>query len=106
MKVRIGNQSLRIRITPTEAKALSSGTTITTTLNLTAIESFAIELRQWNLIIGQVHTEQGKLIASVPKADVEQLIATPGYTFLCEQESGETQKPIKLEIEIDLQKAI
>lgn len=103
MKVRIGDQSLRIRISQKEAESLNSGDTLTTFIRLSPIECFEIELRTWNLTIGEVHAEPHKLIASIPLTASQQLAAERGYSFTCEQ-SAHDHRPLTLEVEIDLQK--
>jgi len=104
MKIRISDQSLRIRLTIEEAQALEKGAFITTSLHLNAIDDFRIELHMWHLNIGEVHSEKNKLSVSIPQQAVRQLAHETGYLFRCEQESHE-HPALTLEVEIDLQKA-
>jgi hypothetical protein len=104
MKIRIGDQSLRIRLSMEEARTLAKESIVTTSLCLNAMDNFEIELRPWHLEIGEVHTERNKLTASIPLTAARRLHEEKGYSFQCEQEvSG--LPPLRLEVEIDLQKA-
>jgi hypothetical protein len=103
MKIRISDQSLRIRLSQQEAESLHAGTSLSTSLNLNALDQFAIELKVWHLAIGEVNTERNKLIASIPVEAAHQLATIPGYRFIAEQ-AADNNKPLELEIEIDLAK--
>jgi hypothetical protein len=103
MKIRISDQSLRIRLSTDEAMALEKGAIITSTLRLNTIDVFAVELKTWHLTIGEVHSGQNKLIVSIPQDAAEKLVREPQFIFLSEQ-GAETQTPLSLEVEIDLQK--
>jgi hypothetical protein len=103
MKVRISDQSLRIRISKKEANALREGAIITTAIQLSPIERFEVELLTWNLTIGEVHTATNKLVVSIPFGEAERLITEIGYTYTSQQ-FVYTRQSWTLEIEIDLQK--
>jgi hypothetical protein len=103
MKIRISDQSLRIRLSRHEAEALCNEEVLTTELTLNALDQFVIELRTWHLAIGEVNSERHKLIASIPLEAAQQLASTSGYRFSNEQASNKTE-PLLLEIEIDLAK--
>lgn len=104
MKVRISDQSLRIRLTGDEALALEKEAFITTFLRFNSIDLFEVELHNWHLAIAEVHSEQNKLIVSIPHDAVRKLVHERGYLFQYEQENG-SETALKLEVEIDLQKA-
>ena len=104
MKIRLSNQSLRIRISMQEAEKLCHRETIATSLRLSPIDEFAVELTCWNLAIAEVHLEQKKIIASIPESAAIQLTSERGFTFRQEQ-AADTRNPLKLEVEIDLEKA-
>jgi hypothetical protein len=104
MKIRISDQSLRIRLTADEALALEKGAFITTSLRFNTIDLFEVELHNWNLTIAEVQSEKNKLIVSMPPDAVRKLVHEPGYLFQYEQENG-AETALKLEVEIDLQKA-
>jgi hypothetical protein len=103
MKIRIGDQSLRVRLSTEEADALEKGASLSTSLRLNAIDSFEFELRTWNLSIGEVHSEKHKLIASIPQHASHQLATVKGFLYRCQQASG-MHPDLTLEVEIDLQK--
>lgn len=103
MKIRISDQSLRIRLSQQEAQSLYAGATLSTSLSLNALDQFAIVLKTWHLAIGEVNTERNKLIASIPQEAAHQLATIPGYRFLAEQ-AAHGNKPLEFEIEIDLAK--
>jgi hypothetical protein len=104
MKIRIGDQSLRVRISAAEAEALHQGKEITTTLHFNAIDVFEVVLRTWNLSIAEVHYQANQLTASIPLEASQHLVTTRGYTFRSEQQ-GADGKPLSFEVEIDLEKA-
>ncbi|MFN5621024.1 MAG: DUF7009 family protein [Flavobacteriales bacterium] len=104
MKVRISDQSLRIRISPAEAQQLSEGNTLQTHLQLNTIDVFSVTLQSWNLSIGEVHAEEKSLMLSIPNAAAQDLAHQPGYTFSGEQQN-EPSAPLKFSVEIDLEKA-
>jgi hypothetical protein len=104
MKIRISDQSLRVRISAEEANALEKGAFISTSLRINAIDTFEFELRTWNLNIGEVHSEKHKLVASIPHPAAHQLATDKGFVYRCEHTSG-TLPDLTLEVEIDLQKA-
>jgi hypothetical protein len=104
MKIRLGNQSFRIRISLREAEMLCKRETITTSLRLSPIDEFAVELTCWNLSIAEVKLEPKKLIASIPESAAIQLMRERGFTFQQEQKA-DTAPPLKLEVEIDFEKA-
>lgn len=104
MKIRMGDQSLRMRLSPEEAQALKKEAFISTRLQLNHIDSFEIELRTWHLSIGEVHAEKNKLIASIPIEAAGHLLDIQGYTFRSEQLVG-MKNALILEVEIDLEKA-
>jgi hypothetical protein len=104
MKIRIGDQSLRVRISAAEAEALHQGKEITTTLHFNAIDAFEVVLRTWNLSIGEVHYQANQLITSIPLEASQNLANTRGYTFRSEQ-LGANGTPLSFEVEIDLVKA-
>ena len=103
MKIRISDQSLRIRLSQQEADSLYAGATLSTRLSLNALDEFEFELKTWHLAIGEVNAERNKLIASIPLEAAHQLATIPGYRFIAEQ-SADNNKPLELEIEIDLAK--
>lgn len=103
MKIRISEQSLRIRLSQQEAESLHAGATLSTSLSINALDQFAIELKAWHLAIGEVNTERNKLIASIPQEAAHQLATNPGYRFITEQ-AADNNKTLELEIEIDLAK--
>jgi hypothetical protein len=103
MKIRISDQSLRIRLSQQEAQSLYAGRTLSTSLSLNALDQFAFELKTWHLAIGEVNPERNKLIVSVPQEAAHQLATIPCYRFLSEQ-AADNNKPLQLEIEIDLAK--
>jgi hypothetical protein len=103
MKIRLGDQSLRIRITLAEAAKLSNGENITASIRLSAIDEFEVELSCWNLSIAEVHLEPKKLIAYIPESAAIQLSQERGFTLQQEQ-NADSGNPLKLEIEIDLEK--
>ena len=104
MKIRIGDQSLRLRISAAEAEALHQGKEITTTLHFNAIDVFEVVLRSWNLSIAEVLYEGHKLTVSIPVVASQLLVNTRGYIFRSEQH-GADASPLMLEVEIDLEKA-
>ncbi len=103
MKIRISDQSLRIRLSQQEADSLYAGATLSTRLSLNALDEFEFELKTWHLAIGEVNAERNKLIASIPLEAAHQLATIPGYRFIAEQ-ATDNNKPLELEIEIDLAK--
>jgi hypothetical protein len=103
MKIRISDQSLRIRLSQEEAQSLHSGATLSARLCLNALDEFEFELKKWHLAIGEVNAERNKLIASIPLEAAHQLASTRGYIFRSEQ-AADKNKPLELEIEIDLAK--
>jgi hypothetical protein len=104
MKIRLGNQSLRIRISLREAEMLCNRETVSASLRLSPIDEFEFELSCWNLSIAEVHLEPKKLIASIPEGAAIQLMRERGFTFRQEQ-MADTDNPLKLEVEIDFEKA-
>jgi hypothetical protein len=105
MKVRLSNQSLRIRITPAEAEMLSIGEEVLVTLHLGLIDSFEVILKCWNLTLAEVGMEPKKLIVSIPESVAMQLISERGYCFNQRQET-DSGSPMFLQVEVDLEKAI
>ena len=103
MKIRISDQSLRIRLSQQEAQSLHAGATLSTHLCLNALDEFAFDLKTWHLAIGEVNSERNKLTVSIPLEAAHQLATIPGYRFIAEQ-SADNNKPLQLEIEIDLAK--
>ena len=103
MKIRISDQSLRIRLSQEEAQSLHSGATLSTRLCLNALDEFELELKTWHLAIGEVSTERNKLTVSIPLEAAHQLATIPGCRYISEQ-AAENNKPLQLEIEIDLAK--
>jgi hypothetical protein len=103
MKIRISDQSLRIRLSTDEAIALEKGAFITTVLQLNSIDRFEVELSTWHLTIGEVQREPNKLLIFIPHIATQKLLNEPGFMFHCEQES-QSPSPLRLEVEIDLQK--
>lgn len=104
MKIRIGDQSLRLRISAAEAEALHNGKELTTTLRLNAIDVFEVVLRTWNLSIAEVQYQANQLTASIPLEASHHLVNTRGYTFDSRQQ-GADGAPLSFEVEIDLEKA-
>jgi hypothetical protein len=104
MKVRIGDQSLRVRISPHEAEALERGAHLSVNLRLNVIDTFSLELHAWHLSIAELHSESNLLKLSIPREAAQQLVAERGYSFRSEQPSG-NQNPLLIEVEIDLEKA-
>jgi hypothetical protein len=103
MKIRISDQTLRMRLTKDEALSLQRGAHVVTSLQLNFIDVFEIELHSWNLSIGEVHFEKNKLKASIPHSAAKQLSHENGYVYRCEQQASQASALI-LEVEIDLQK--
>jgi|LauGreDrversion4_2_1035121.scaffolds.fasta_scaffold335918_2 hypothetical protein len=104
MKVRISNQSLRIRITAAEAETLNKGEEIVASLHLGFIDSFEVILKCWNLTVAEVCMEPKKLIASIPENSARQLMSEHGYRFNQHQET-DSGTPLMLQVEVDLEKA-
>lgn len=104
MKIRISDQSLRIRLSEQEASALEHGAFITSSLRLNAIDTFEIELHTWHLNIGEIQSEKNKLVVSIPQEAASQLAHDNGFLYRCKQESH-TLPSLTIEVEIDLQKA-
>ena len=104
MKVRLSNQSLRIRITSAEAEMLSNGEEIVLSLQLGYIDSFEVILKCWNLTVAEVCMEPKKLIASIPESVARQLMNEHGYCFNQQQET-DSGSPLMLQVEVDLEKA-
>jgi hypothetical protein len=104
MKVRIGDQSLRIRLTEAEAKRLSEGDAVRTRLQLNAIDVFTVELTSWNLSIGEVHFGDKTLLVSIPVQNAQQFTHQQGYSYQSEQQVNPVS-PLKFSVEIDLEKA-
>ena len=104
MKVRLSNQSLRIRISSAEAETLSKGKEIVVTLHLGFIDSFEVILKCWNLTVAEVCMEPKKLIASIPESVARQLMNEQGYRFNQHQET-DNGSPLLLQVEVDLEKA-
>ena len=104
MKVRLSNQSLRIRITSAEAEVLCNGEEIVVSLHLGFIDSFEVILKCWNLTVAEVSMESKKLIAYIPESVAAQLMSERGYCFNQQQEA-ENNSPLLLQIEVDLEKA-
>ena len=103
MKIRISDQSLRIRLSQQEAQLLHSGAILSTRLCLNALDEFEFELKTWHLAIGEVSTERNKLKVSIPLEAAHQLSSTRGYIFRSEQ-AADKNTPLESEIEIDLAK--
>jgi len=103
MKIRISDQSLRVRLSSKEALLLERGDELNASLTFSAIDQFVFELRTWNLTIGEVHLEKNKIIASIPATAATSLAHERGYCFTCEQLS-DSKPALQLEIEIDLEK--
>jgi hypothetical protein len=103
MKIRISDQSLRIRLSQQEAQSLNAGATLSTSLCLNALDEFAFDLKTWHLAIGEVNSEKNKLTVSIPMDAAHQLTSTSGYIFHSEQ-ATDIKKPLELRIEIDLAK--
>ena len=104
MKIRIGDQSLRVRISADEAEILNKGKEIKTSLRFNTIDAFEVVLRTWNLSIAEVHYQAHQLTASLPLDAPQHLLNTPRYAFRSEQQ-GVDGRPLLLEVEIDLEKA-
>jgi hypothetical protein len=103
MKIRISDQSLRVRLSGEEAMQLSEGQTLQTTLRLNAIDSFEFALQSWHLAIGEVHEEPGRLLISIPTEAAQRLATERDYRFTTQQNTDSIQ-PLVITIEIDLQK--
>ena len=103
MKIRISDQSLRIRLSQQEAQSLHAGATLSIHLCLNALDEFAFDLKTWHLAIGEVNSERNKLTVSIPMEAAHQLATTSGYIFRSEQ-AADIKKSLELEIEIDLTK--
>ena len=104
MKVRLSNQSLRIRITAAEAETLTKREEIVVSLHLGLIDSFEVILKCWNLTVAEVCMEPKKLIASIPENVARQLMNEQGYRFNQHQET-DSGSPLMLQVEVDLEKA-
>jgi hypothetical protein len=104
MKVRLSNQSLRIRISSSETAMLNKGEEIITSLNLSIIDSFEVILRCWNLTVAEVCMEPKKLIVSIPESVAMQLRSERGYCFN-QQQDTDNGSPMFLQVEVDLEKA-
>jgi hypothetical protein len=104
MKIRISDQSLRVRLSKEEAIQLHAGSTITTELRLNTIDVFAIELRSWNLTIAEIHFEDNHMLISIPMEAAQQIAITPGYTYLFDA-FGDAKDAMNLAVEIDFEKA-
>jgi hypothetical protein len=103
MKIRISDQSLRVRLSGQEGLMLEKGNALSASLTFSAIDQFIFELRTWNLTIGEVHLEKNKIIASIPATAAASLAHERGYCFTCEQLS-DSEPALQLDIEIDLEK--
>lgn len=103
MKIRISEQSLRVRLSQAEAQALHEGQTLRTTLRLNAIDCFEIALQSWHLSIGEVHTDNGNLLLSIPTAAASRLATERDYSYTAHQ-PADSPEPLVIRIEIDLQK--
>jgi hypothetical protein len=104
MKIRISDQSLRIRLSEEEVQRLCEEEVISTTIQLNAIDSFKVELGVWHLKIGEVQTAKNSLLVSIPQTAAQSMLQEKGYIYSCEQEvTGNSA--LQLEVEIDLQKA-
>jgi hypothetical protein len=104
MKVRLSNQSIRIRITSAEAETLVNGEEIVVSLHIGFIDSFEVILKCWNLTVAEVCLEPKKLIASIPENVARQLMNEDGYCFHQHQET-DSGRPLMLQVEVDLEKA-
>lgn len=104
MKIKISDQSLRARITATEAVALTRDESVCAVLHLNAIDSFEILLRAWHLNIAEVQHEHNKLVLSIPLTAAQDLVSKTGYTYRAEV-SEHRNAPLTIEVEIDLVKA-
>ncbi len=103
MKIRISDQSIRVRLSHAEALQVSNGQSVNTTLRLNAIDSFEIVLHSWHLDIGEVHEEPGRLLISMPAEAAQRLSTERDYRFTAQQNTDSVQ-PLVIAIEIDLQK--
>ena len=103
MKIRISEQSVRVRLSREEAQALCDGQTISTTLRLNTIDRFEVALQTWHLTIGEVITEASSLVISIPMAAASKLAKENDYIFSCQQPS-DSSSPLVMSVEIDLQK--
>lgn len=103
MKIRISDQSVRVRISRDEAIALCEGQTIATTLRLNTIDRFEVALQTWHLTIGEVISEASRLVISIPVASASKLAEENDHLFSCQQPT-DNSSPLVLSVEIDLQK--
>jgi len=103
MKVRLSNQSLRIRISSEEAEQLIKGEEIISSLKLNVIDSFEVILKSWKLSIGEISLEAKKLIASIPESATTSLLKERGYSFQQQQET-DIENPLIWVVEVDLEK--
>lgn len=104
MKVRISEQSLRMRLAEVDLERLCSEETISVQLQLDAVDSFKIELRAWHLEISEIHRSNKTLVVSIPLTAVQHMLHEKGFAYRCEQEVHGA-KALLLEVEIDLQKS-
>jgi hypothetical protein len=103
MKIRISEQSLRVRLSSEEATALNEGETLRTNLRLNAIDTFEVILQPWHLAIGEVHAEAEGLRISIPTEAARRLALEHDYIFT-ERQPADSAHPLVISIEIDLQK--
>jgi hypothetical protein len=103
MKIRIGDQSLRVRLFKEEAMQVYEGNAVFTELRLNAIDVFTIELRSWNLTIAEIHFEDHQLHISIPEEAAHHIATQAGYCYRFDSPS-DAAKPVKLTVEIDFEK--
>jgi hypothetical protein len=104
MKIRIAQNSLRIRIKQDELIALSKGESIQVQMRFSIYDSLLIELVPWNLEILEGKSEHGKITINIPVSFVEKWPDNPRQTIEVHQSNG-TSQSLYILVEQDLERA-
>lgn len=104
MKIRIAQNSLRIRIKQDELIALSKGESIQVQLRFSIYDSLLIELVPWNLEILEGKSEHGKITVNIPLSFAENWPNNPKQPIEVNQSNG-TSQSLNILVEQDLERA-
>jgi hypothetical protein len=89
MKLRIKDNSIRIRLTQSEALAVSNGETVTKKTVFSPVSSLSYSLVPWHLDVFNATFEKDEILLNIPISKVEKWMDTEETGFEFTQNNGE-----------------
>jgi hypothetical protein len=101
MKIRIKENTIRIRCTSDEISKIASGETVVNTTVFSPLDRLIFSISKWNLKVFGAELKGGSTHISIPSDLLEDWSSSAEFSVECNIENGH-EKGLKILIELDL----